>query len=221
MQPGADVQAAIPKAAVQSLNEHIVVAPAQQTPLVISRRNIARKNPSMSSNTAKAVVAASVLAVAGITGYWYWSPYLAVRQLQTAVKENDADAFNERVDYPKLRESLKGQFSAMLAEQLGASPNSGNDWAKAGTAIGAMLGLTMVNTMVDAMVRPETVMRAMKKGQLSPRGTPPKEGATAPAGSQGTPDTTHQGDEQPRWSYERKGADKLIAYAFDPPHVPI
>lgn len=170
----------------------------------------------MSSTSAKAAATAGVLAVAAIGGYWYWSPYLAVRQLQTAAKEKDADAFNERVDYPKLRESLKGQFSAMLAEQLGASPNSGNEMAKAGAAIGTMLGLTMVNTMVDAMVRPETVMRAMQKGQLSPKDTPPNEGSKSPAGGQGGPADTHQGDEHPRWSYDRKSADRLIAYAVDP-----
>jgi hypothetical protein len=99
-----------------------------------------QKDLIMSSTSAKAAATAGVLAVAAIGGYWYWSPYLAVRQLQTAAKEKDADAFNERVDYPKLRESLKGQFSAMLAEQLGASPNSGNEMAKAGAALGTMLG---------------------------------------------------------------------------------
>ncbi|MCW5640965.1 MAG: DUF2939 domain-containing protein [Rhodoferax sp.] len=117
----------------------------------------------MTSITTNAVVSAGVLAVAAISGYWYGSPYIAVKQLQAAAKESDADAFNERVDYPKLRESLKGQFSAILAERLGASPRQGNEFAKVGAAIGTMLGLTMVNTMVDAMVRPETVMHSMQK----------------------------------------------------------
>jgi hypothetical protein len=170
----------------------------------------------MSSITTKAVVSAGALVVAAIAGYWYWSPYLAIRQMQTAANENDADAFNKRVDYSKLRESLKGQFSAMLTEQLGTAQGSGNDFAKAGTAFGTMLGLAMVNTMVDALVRPETVMRAMHKGQMSPKGVPPTEGSTSPAVNQGAPAATTPNDEKPGWSYERKGADKLIAYANDP-----
>ena len=49
----------------------------------------------------------------------YWSPILALRSLQTAAQDGDAEAFNEHVDYPRLRDSVKGQFSATLAQKLG------------------------------------------------------------------------------------------------------
>jgi len=53
-----------------------------------------------------------------VGAYWYWSPFLAMHQLRTAAREGDTDSFNDRVNYPRLRESLKGQFSAMMAEKL-------------------------------------------------------------------------------------------------------
>ncbi|MDI1270497.1 MAG: DUF2939 domain-containing protein [Polaromonas sp.] len=170
--------------------------------------------------TSKTIKGAAVAAVLTIAGYWYWSPFLAVRQLQSAAQKKDADAFNERVDYPKLRESLKGQFAAIMGERLVKPEDAGNGFA----ALGAMLGLAMVNQFVDAMVRPEAVMRAMQDGQLAPKANSPSD-SPAPTPPAGKPDVTAKAEPQedkPKWAYERKGVDKLIAYASDPmkPEVP-
>lgn len=164
--------------------------------------------------TSKTIKAAAVVAVIAIAGYWYWSPFLAVRQLQSAAQKKDADAFNERVDYPKLRESLKGQFAAIMGERLVKPEDAGNGLA----ALGAMLGLAMVNQFVDAMVRPAAVMRAMQEGQLAPKANPPSD-SPAPVPSADKPDSQAKGDpkeNKPKWTYERRGMDKLIAYATDP-----
>lgn len=74
--------------------------------------------------TSKALKAAAAAVVVGIAAYWYWSPLLAIRQMQTAARAGDADTFNDHVDYPRLRESLKGQFSAMLTKRLGGQPDA-------------------------------------------------------------------------------------------------
>lgn len=172
--------------------------------------------------TSKTIKAAAVVAVVAIAGYWYWSPFLAVRQLQSAAQKKDADAFNERVDYPKLRESLKGQFAAIMGERLVKPEDAGNGFA----ALGAMLGLALVNQFVDALVRPEAVMRAMQEGQLASKDNPPSDSpATTPAPSAdkpGSPAKAEPQQDKPKWAYERKGVDKLIAYASDPkkPDVP-
>ncbi|MEO7043427.1 MAG: DUF2939 domain-containing protein [Gemmatimonadaceae bacterium] len=159
----------------------------------------------MTSKTIKVAVVVAALAVAG---YWYWSPFLAVRQLQTAAQKQDADAFNERVDYPRLRESLKGQFSALMAREMGKSTDDSNPFS----ALGSMLGLAMVNQFVEAMVRPEVVMQAMRSGKLSPADKSQADTAAPPA-----PTTAKAADsDKPKWTYERKGVDKLIAYAVDP-----
>jgi len=146
-----------------------------------------------------AIAGLLALTVAAVGGYWYYSPHLALKAMQTAAQEKDADKFNEHVDYPKLRESFKGQMSAIMAEQFGRSGGSGAE------ALGTMLGAAMVNQFVDALVRPELVMKAMQSGEFSPK-----------SASRGAPSSE---DKKPSWTFERKGANKLIAHAIDP-HAP-
>jgi hypothetical protein len=117
---------------------------------------------------------------------------MAIKSMHKAAQIKDADAFNDYVDYPKLRESFKGQFSAMVAEKMGTT-DSTNGFA----AMGAALGLAMANQMIEAMVRPETIMRVMQDGKVAPRlGT----------------SSSDSPQQEPVWLYERKGVNKLIAY---------
>jgi hypothetical protein len=151
---------------------------------------------------------AVVVAIAAIAAYWYWSPYLTVWQLQSAAQSKDADAFNRHVDYPQLRESLKGQFSSMFAEKLGQPDN---DLAKAGSVVGTLIGMAVVSPFVDAMVRPETMMRAMQDGHLSPKNVP-----DAPAGaSVDRPPQAVPNRDAAKWVYRRQGVNRVIAYAND------
>lgn len=158
----------------------------------------------MNSRVLKVGIVGIVLVLAA---YWYWSPLVAIHQMRSAAQAGDADAFNDHVDYPKLRESLKGQFSVALTSRLASQPQSENEVAKAGAALGAMLGMAMVDKMVDAFVRPETVMRAMQEGKLMP-----KENSTPrPA-----PRTSAEASEKVTWQSERKGVDKYIVFASRP-----
>lgn len=143
-----------------------------------------------------AIVVVMVMAFVG--GYWYYSPYLVMKSLRDAAQRKDADAFNERVDYPKVREGLKGQIAAMMAEEA-ASSNDGF------AAFGAMLGMFLANQMVDALVRPESVMRAMQSGEMRPDQ------------SSAHPDTQAASDKKPvEWTLERKTVDKVVAYRYEP-----
>lgn len=111
----------------------------------------------------RVLAAACAVAVLGVAGYWYWSPYLVMRQMRNAAANVDADSFNDHVDYPKLRESLKGQLSARIAGELESQSNPGS-------AFGTMLGLALVDKLVDAVVRPEMIMRAMEDGNFQLQG---------------------------------------------------
>ena len=157
----------------------------------------------MATKTFKISIALAVLVAAA---YWYWSPVLAIHAMQSAAKAGDADAFSDHVDYPKLRESFKGQFSALLAEKLAAQSSGDNDFAKAGAALGMMLGTAMVNQFVDAMVRPEVVMRAMQEGKLMPK-------KSADSDSSPPAESAPPARQKVEWSAEHKGVDKYIAYA--------
>lgn len=134
----------------------------------------------------------ALIAIALATGaYWYYSPYLAMKSMADAAKVKDADKFNEGVDYPRLRENLKGQISAQVAMTVGKEASSPFG------AIGAMLGMAMVNQIVDAFVRPEVVMEMMKDGKVN------TEKSATPKNSSGIQDV--------KWVIERKGADRVIA----------
>jgi hypothetical protein len=159
------------------------------------RRRHRPDRPQGSRMKTKPILAAVAVASASVGGYWYYSPYLVLNDMREAAQRKDADAFNERVDYPRLRESMKGQMSAVMAESAAASSNNGF------AAFGAMLGMALVNQMVEALVRPESVMRAMQSGDME-------------QGSASThPGTQSEANKKPvEWSLERKNVDKIIAY---------
>lgn len=143
--------------------------------------------------------APAAVAVTVVGSYWYFSPYLVMKAMRNAAQHQDAEAFNERVDYPRVRESLKGQMSAMVADQLGESHGGAESF-------GAMLGLALANQMVDAFVRPEVVMHAMEDGDLKPR-------VLKRAGPDESP---AQPKRELVWYFERKGVNKVIAYGRKP-----
>jgi hypothetical protein len=166
--------------------------------------------------TPKAIKAAAAAAIVAVAAYWYWSPFLAVRQLQSAAQNRDAGAFNGHVDYPKLRDSLRGQFSAMFTDKLAKPADSRSDLAKAGAAFGTRLGLVMVNQFIDAVARPEVIMQAVEDGRLVRK---PKQSAGTrqqAAGNLAGPLGVESKVGKPTWTYERQGVDQLIAYATDP-----
>ncbi|WP_090044121.1 DUF2939 domain-containing protein [Limnohabitans sp. 2KL-27] len=138
---------------------------------------------------------AALIALALAVGaYWYYSPYLVINNMATAAKMKDADRFNEGVDYPRLRESLKGQISAQMAMTVGKQSSTPFG------ALGAMLGMAMVNQIVDSFVRPEMVMEMMKDGKVKTTGSSSSDSSET---------------KEVNWVIERKGVDRVIAMAQD------
>lgn len=154
-----------------------------------------------------AVVAAVAFAVAGVA-YWYWSPLIALHELQTAAQARDSDAFNRQVDYAKLRDSLKSQLGAKVADAMG----DGSAGANAGAALGTMLGMAIADRMIEVLVRPEVVMMAMSDGVLS-------EAAGHAAGAVGAGAGAGAGEpKRPavQWMLDHEGVDRVVAYASIP-----
>lgn len=167
----------------------------------------------MASKAIKTVAVATIVAIAG---YWYWSPFLTMRQLQSAALEKDVAGFNEHVDYPKVRESIKNQYSARVANEVGKPVDSDNVFAEIGAAFGNMIGMVVLNPIVDALVSPETIMQAVQSGHLSIMLKQTPETPTQSAGNTDNRASTEANDYRPKWVYERKGVDTVIAYATDP-----
>jgi len=134
---------------------------------------------------------AIVVAMLGVASYWYFSPYLSIHQMRTAARAGDAETFNSHVDYPKLRENIKGQFSSMLGASAPATASQGG-MEGAGAGFGKLIGMALVERMIDGMLRPEFVMQAMKRGKV--------DGPAATPGDSG----------EPEWTSERLGLDKMV-----------
>ena len=143
----------------------------------------------------KIVIAILLATALSVGAHWYYSPFIAMNSMVSAAKAKDSDKFNEFVDYPSLRESFKGQFSARMAEVMGKQ--SSNPFS----ALGAMLGMTLINQMVDALVRPELVMKMMEEGK-----------AQQPDKSASGKQTNDESETKaPKWEFERKGTDLVLA----------
>jgi hypothetical protein len=159
----------------------------------------------MTHTTNKVSLFAILLVAVGVAGYWHYSPYLTLHTMRTAIEQKDVQAFNERVDYPKVRESVKSQLATRLAGQMGSDADEGQS-SKSFKALGAAFAMALANPLVDAVVRPEFVMAAMSKGEIEVVPGEVKEavGVTEPKKS------------KPKWTFDRQGPNKLVVYAKDP-----
>lgn len=78
------------------------------------------------------------------------------------------------------------------------------------------LGLTLVNQMVDAFMRPEMVMHVMQARKLHF-----EQGAVSPNGQESSRSSSQapapvENPSKIEWNFERASVDKLIAYGREP-----
>ncbi len=112
-------------------------------------------------------------------GASYASPYWTVYEMKSAIDARDAEAFSPYVDFPSVRESLKGQILGKFQEKMAKAQSGSNGFA----AFGAMLGMGIVNQVIDTMVTPDGVMAIMSSGTASTdkREAPSPSVSSAPA----------------------------------------
>lgn len=130
---------------------------------------------------------------------------------RVAAQAQDADAFNQYVDYPKVRESLKGQFAALVAGDLAGGTNRGP--ATTGRALGALFGMALADRMIESLVRPEVVMAAMNQARIQGPDAKPEKSAKTGGTAKGP--WTADAPIQVAWSLERKGMNRVIALVSD------
>lgn len=133
-------------------------------------------------------IGAALLIVAG--GAWYWgSPAYAMSQLRDAAQSGDKDDLQERIDFPKVRDSLKTTLRARLAAEVTSSEQD-NPFAK----FGAMMAMGMIDGMVEGFVTPESMSAMIKQGKMQK----PGQAEAAPV-------------KPVEWTIERDGLDKFTA----------
>ena len=113
----------------------------------------------MKPKTLARVLAALCVAAAGLL---YASPYIALHQIGKAVERRDAQALSGYVDFPALRESIKGQMMARLQSQMGGSGDSASNPL---AGFGQQLAQGLVSQFTEALVSPDGVMLMLEKGK--------------------------------------------------------
>jgi hypothetical protein len=106
-------------------------------------------------------VLVSIGAVVVVAAWYYATPQWAVRGLESAIQARDAAALDERVDFSRLRENLKGQLSARMvgetAPALKANPLG---------ALAAGFASILVGGVVESLVTPDGLAALAAGNQL-------------------------------------------------------
>jgi hypothetical protein len=120
-----------------------------------------QRGTNMKRSTLAIVIGVVVVAMA-VTSYA--SPYLTLREMRTAIAEKDANAFSSHVDFPALRESVRAQVMIAMQAKLGTPEMKGNALA----GLGMLLGMALINQVIDTIVTPAGVMTLMAEGTSRP-----------------------------------------------------
>lgn len=135
------------------------------------------------SPLAAAIATGAVILVIALIVFAYASPYLVLSRLRDAVQARDSQTIDHYVDYPALRASLKQQVTQMLSRRV-ETQKLQHPFA----ALGALVGMALVNPLVDAYATPDGVA-ALLAG-MPPKGEPGE--APPPAGDQQAAQATQE-----------------------------
>lgn len=127
-------------------------------------------------------------AVILFAGAYVGSPYWAALQFKEAALSGDVDRLESAVDFPAVRESLKGQLTAAMTEKMASDPEMRSNPF---SAFGLALMPVFVGRMIDAFVTPDAIAAMIKQGR-------------AERGKQKT-----QADPNVRYSYSYRSLDRF------------
>jgi hypothetical protein len=95
------------------------------------------------------------LVLFAVIGWLYFTPYMALNELQAAAEAGDADALNEMVDFPALRTSIKTEVQGAISRGI---QKDGGVFAAAAAAVTGVI----VEPVVNAAVTPQGISLMMK-----------------------------------------------------------
>lgn len=102
--------------------------------------------------------AAAVVAAVAVGAAYVGSPFLAANGLRAAAQSGDVDKLQRLVDFPAVRESLKGQLNAMVVQAIQSDPDlKDNPFA----GIAAVMAPAIVNQAIDGYVTSEGIAAMM------------------------------------------------------------
>lgn len=107
------------------------------------------------------VISVVVVVCLAVAGWVYASPYLTMRNISHAIDRGDADAVSAHVDFPALRENVKGHLLGKMQDEMGKPEMKDNPFA----GLGQMLAVGVVNQLAETLVSPAGVMLMLKNGK--------------------------------------------------------
>ncbi len=120
------------------------------------------------------LIAAALVALAA--GWYFGSPRWTLWQMSQAAEARDSDRLAGYIDFPKLRKTTKAQVKAQLKAKAGQGDDSLG-------ALGAVMGLVLVDPVVEAMITPETMRAAFASEPENAEGSSRGGGAARGAGT--------------------------------------
>jgi hypothetical protein len=105
-------------------------------------------------------ILAAMAFIAAAAGWWYLSPYWTLHQMQSAARRGDAKQLSQYIDYPAVREDLKGEIRrAILKRAATAKQNDGS------AALGSAFALALIDPLVDAVITPQALEAAFARSK--------------------------------------------------------
>jgi hypothetical protein len=120
-------------------------------------------------------IAAVALLVAAGTAWYFGSPAWTLKRMASAAQARDTEELSSYIDYPKLRETTKSQLKAAMTAELTSDSTNGFE------ALGLMMGMSMVDNMIDGVLSPEG-MEAMFAAEKNEAATTRKPAVKKPFG---------------------------------------
>lgn len=102
-------------------------------------------------------IGAVLVLLAAVSGWYYYTPYLAVKNMRAAAEKKDSATLSRYINFPSVRESLKASLNAKMLSEI-AKKQEQNPFA----ALGAALAMALIGPMVEAMITPESLAMMMK-----------------------------------------------------------
>jgi hypothetical protein len=110
----------------------------------------------------KSWVAGTMVVILAIgAGAAYFTPHWTLYRMRAAVEARDATAFSSHVDFPALKEDVKGQLMVRMSSVMQQPQMKDNPFA----GFGQMLAVGVVNQLVDTFVSPAGVMMMLSEGK--------------------------------------------------------
>jgi hypothetical protein len=151
-------------------------------------------------NRTRALAAGAVGALLVVAATSFASPWWTLHRLRDAAARRDADAVSAQVDFPALRDSVKGQLLASISRDVNDA-DGGNPFAE----IGRKFAMAVANPLIDAIVSPAGVAAMVEHGKVSIAKPAPESAAPG----------TEPAREKPRYALHYRGWDRFDVAARD------